>query len=904
MIDLFEQPHKREKKVPRKPTPTPEREEKSTETNAESNSESKQKKKRQTGTVLWWRNGAGQILSDSGQVVEVHQVDLQFHGNGKRVLPENHQCEFEWCQGPMGEPRACEVSRSAGRAWVFNKKEVAKIEKRGKSKVENSKSRMKPPITKATEQELLMKYLCISETDTTITKGTVLYFNADLHYACIQLDDDPESEIFCDASGLVKSGSYMCVRRGVKVEFMKGNNAAGIEVATQCTGSGQRPIDNRSKRAAVIKKRKLNSKEIKNEQRKKQRVVEPDIVIPPKPEILSGKNPVSMIIEYAVCCKPKKIVTFKLVDEQFRTRSKNGIKTAFTYECRLDDEPVSKGTATTKRVAKSYAAFYAVETLSKQSEANKTEFERIHAGIPTAKKRPMPPARSYLQHRKLSFRKPIRSSSYTRIKRTVQDAPVSPAMQYAQVLASSTGVAIPYSSYRNNVARKTSYPNTKSSYSVSTVAYPYGAVHSYNNVATYRASQPVAPASSYGAPSYGTSQTPTAQQYQSAINPTPQPTTAYQPSAYASNIYKTMPVGYGAGSTVPSSSAQRMLNSQNGSHTQQLLQFQQPGVSAHSAVQSNSRPIQAEQIQVKLEQQPVQAEHRPPQAEPQPLQQEHRTVKQEYQSVVRDHRPMQADHRPSLQTEQQLPQGDERLMQGQPMLQTQRSTPTEQPMQQTTANWQSAQNPGMFDPYNQQVTHHQQPTDQPATYQSNHQPFQNQGALQSHNPRLTTQTPMQHQGELYSQNNQQATWSHQPPPQPQVQPINPSPAQSTEQLQNQQPVNYNFYNQQRYETTAPPVPGVDPTLFRPNTPTNNGELNSAEVQRQVQQPEQGAAQVPAPYPYQESVQTQQNGANSTSYPYQQQPAQSQQKGANNISLQASYIQAQTDTARAQQYPFY
>jgi len=877
MIDLFEQP-KREKSLPKKATPTAEPKKKSTKADDVSNSESPKKKQRKAGTILYWRNGAGQIMSDTGRVLEVHQVDLQFHGKGPRDLPVNHQCEFEFCKGPMGEPRACEVSRSAGRAWVFQKKEVPESKKVVNIKIGNSQKLKTTSVKEDPEAEQLMKYLCISETDKTINKGTILYFNADLHYACIQMDNHPEKEIFCDASGLVKDGSFMSVRRGVKVEFIKGVNAAGLEVATKCTGSDKRPIDNRSKRTAIIKKRKLK-KNTKTDQRKRQKVVEPDIVLPPKPKILSGKNPVSMVIEFAVCCKPKKIVTFKLVDEQFRARCKNGVKTAFTFECRLDDEPVSKGTATTKRVAKSYAAFYAIETLSKQSEANKLEFERIRACIPQAKKKIMPQIRP----RRFNFRVKKRSASYSRVKRTVQD---TPTLQYAQVI--TTPVAVPYSSYQsNNVANKISYATTENSYPVSQVAY-YGTVSSYNVVSSYNPSPPATPGSSYSAPSFSSRQSSTASQYQSSTAPTHQAGTV-KPSAYASNIYKPMSVSYGDSSTAPSTSVQRMLNSQSGSQLQGQLQFRQPVLQQHAVVQSEYQPEQAGQATVKVEPGLAYAVHRTKHKEPGEMQRQQVVVKQEYQSVQPE--PVQVEQ--LLTQTEQPPVHNLPSWEAQRILQRQRTTSPNKVLQETESNWEHSQNQGTINPWTPQATEYEQPKTSAGTYQSNHQPTsQKQGVLQHQIQRL------ENHGAVYSPNVSRPTWAQQP--QPEVQSPLPSSAPPSEQLQNQQQLNYNYYNNQQNYTTTP----ADHASFHSDAQMRNRERNPNELHQQAQQPDQTTVQVPTTYPYQQPAQTQQSGLNSSSYPYQQQPPQMHQKGANNISQEGAYMRSQDPSAQAQQYSFY
>jgi len=239
----------------------------------ESGSESESKEQpRLTGTILWWRNGAGQILADSGEALAVHQVDLQCSGRGARELPINHMCEYEKCVGQMGEARACEVSRAGGRPWIFKQEKpvIIKTEEGTDSKLPG----LKPPLEEAHANQQF-QYKCTTVTERTVAKGIVLYFNAELHYVCIKPDDEPEGELYCDASDIVKKGSFMSVRRGVKVEFLKGTNASGLVVATECTGPNRKPIDNNTKKTFLPRKRKLEK--VAPEKRKKLKPVEPDI---------------------------------------------------------------------------------------------------------------------------------------------------------------------------------------------------------------------------------------------------------------------------------------------------------------------------------------------------------------------------------------------------------------------------------------------------------------------------------------------------------------------------------------------------------------------------------------------------------------------------------------------------
>lgn len=58
----------------------------------------------------------------------------------------------------------------------------------------------------------------------------------------------------------------------------------------------------------------------------------------------------------------------------------------FTFEARLDDKPVAQGRAKTKKDAKTYAAWFALEALEKESSVYKQEINRIKQGIPSVKK--------------------------------------------------------------------------------------------------------------------------------------------------------------------------------------------------------------------------------------------------------------------------------------------------------------------------------------------------------------------------------------------------------------------------------------------------------------------------------------------------------------------------------------
>ena len=82
-------------------------------------------------------------------------------------------------------------------------------------------------------------------------------------------------------------------------------------------------------------------------------------------------------------CPPEQSVSIKFVTF---ISGNNGVVSDFTFEARLDDKPISQGRAKTKKDAKTYAAWYALEDLEKQSAAFKAEISRIKQGIPSVKK--------------------------------------------------------------------------------------------------------------------------------------------------------------------------------------------------------------------------------------------------------------------------------------------------------------------------------------------------------------------------------------------------------------------------------------------------------------------------------------------------------------------------------------
>lgn len=346
-------------------------------------------KKRYTGTVaVWWYN-TGQIKADSGELLAVHQVDLQFQGAGNRRLPVGYQCEFERCRGPTGMPRACEVTQAAGRPWVFEEKselpkEYSIITPAWESKTPTVSSGLefrREAYHLGQEQDNLLqrRYQCVLELDPSLYKGVVKYFNSVELYACIQPEEDSDEEIFCDAAGIVKDGSYMSVQRGTKVEYRKGSNTAGECVATRCTGPEGKAISLNSMRVHLRAKRDLGRAEL--ERRKRRKLM--DIVeIPPPPEVPEGKNPVVIFHELVTTCKPKKIVAFKLIDQKRgrSAKSKKGICTSFTFECVLDDKSLAKGIASTKKKAKMYAAQIGLDLLAASSPLYQAEILRIRSG--------------------------------------------------------------------------------------------------------------------------------------------------------------------------------------------------------------------------------------------------------------------------------------------------------------------------------------------------------------------------------------------------------------------------------------------------------------------------------------------------------------------------------------------
>jgi len=352
-------------------------------------------KNRESGTVVAWWYNTGQIKADTGELLAVHQVDLQFQGTGVRRPPLGYQCEFERCRGPTGQPRACEVSQASGRPWVFEaKNELPKestLNESYESKTPTGGTsldfRSEPHHLEREQANLQQrKYQCVLELDPSLYKGVVKYFNSVDLYACIQPEEDSDDEIFCDAAAIVKNGSYMAVQRGTKVEYRKGSNKLGECVATRCTGPEGKPIDNNSIRVHVRGKRILGKAEL--EKRKRRKLME-IVELPPPPEIPEGKNPVVIFHELVTTCKPKKIVTFKLVDQKRgrSAKSKKGICTSFTFECILDNKSIAKGIASTKKKAKMYAAQIGLDHLAATSPRYQSEILRIRTGSRTSRRR-------------------------------------------------------------------------------------------------------------------------------------------------------------------------------------------------------------------------------------------------------------------------------------------------------------------------------------------------------------------------------------------------------------------------------------------------------------------------------------------------------------------------------------
>merc|ERR1719317_758776 len=105
---------------------------------------------------------------------------------------------------------ACNVTRSIGRP-LFTEGFVAKrVSFAGKH-----------------ETIQLGQFRCAFESDDDVMfTGVIKYFHATLLFGSIRPDslDDELDDIFCDASAFKKVGSFMSVRRGVKVEYRQGIN--------------------------------------------------------------------------------------------------------------------------------------------------------------------------------------------------------------------------------------------------------------------------------------------------------------------------------------------------------------------------------------------------------------------------------------------------------------------------------------------------------------------------------------------------------------------------------------------------------------------------------------------------------------------------------------------------------
>ena len=64
---------------------------------------------------------------------------------------------------------------------------------------------------------------------------------------------NPDERIHADASSFHVKGSYLNVRKGIKVEFQRGKNAEGKEVAVNVTGPNREGIDANTKVISKIR---------------------------------------------------------------------------------------------------------------------------------------------------------------------------------------------------------------------------------------------------------------------------------------------------------------------------------------------------------------------------------------------------------------------------------------------------------------------------------------------------------------------------------------------------------------------------------------------------------------------------------------------------------------------------
>jgi len=326
--------------------------------------------KRLSGTVISWENDMGWIKSDTGETLKVHQVDIIFEGCGVRKLQVHHQVEYERYRGPYGWPMACLVTQSVGRPFIT----------RGTLETTISLTPGKQETVKVGQ------FRCAYEADDDVMyTGVIKYFNATLLFAGIRPNsiDEELDDIFCDASGIKKVGSFMAVRRGVQVEYRKGINLTGTTVATRCTGPAGQPISLASK-VVPIKSYPTPAERLR---RKKQLEVEKSLIaLPPKPEIAPGKSPVSILHEFARSFSPQKVVWFKLVDDTKLVRGKNGIhRKTFTFDCYLDNEVISTFTYTKKKECKTCAAQLGLNRLCDIPQYE-DEILRIRCGIQKPKK--------------------------------------------------------------------------------------------------------------------------------------------------------------------------------------------------------------------------------------------------------------------------------------------------------------------------------------------------------------------------------------------------------------------------------------------------------------------------------------------------------------------------------------
>jgi len=385
----------------------------------------------ESGTVVSWdvQSGTGRILADTDdQALFVHQVDLSFSGEGARRLPLWHQCDFVRSL-VNGSHVACKVSRSNRRLYHF--------EKTG----EETKPTVSLPTAEGSSDvrnllhEKLKHYECVVTTNESIDKGKIYYFHGEFRYGVIIPDYDLDKRIFADASSFKVLGSYLNVRKGVCVEFQTGKNKDGEEVAAGITGTNRQPIDHTTRvesltTSKVTGKRKNKRKGANATKKLKQSVS--TTIKEPKPVIPDGKNPISIFYEFANSCNPKKTPSIKLVSQNTRS---SGMVSDFTFESRLDDKPIAQGRAKTKKDAKTYAAWFALEALEKESSVYKQEISRIKQGIPSVKKQ----MRSFTKRKwRGKFGSTTRQASYSGSNTSFMYSPAIVVPQIAPATVSLT----------------------------------------------------------------------------------------------------------------------------------------------------------------------------------------------------------------------------------------------------------------------------------------------------------------------------------------------------------------------------------------------------------------------------------------------------------------------------------